>query len=415
MNHQEMCGIMLEMSKTLQEIRDSLKPSSSASGELGIETNRTEPVVTNVNTASASWPSGTGISNVMPMSTYTSAPSSTAMYTNNLFGSIPNSFVNPPPGFLPRTSTVPTNAQMSYMSQSNIIEPGSMPYATEPSQRAPIMETTPGESREEDYEFQDTRVLDKTKPTCMFFEDFLREQDRIMSDRSMQTRVLQEQSEKIRTQIMVKNRKLAPFKGEEDHRTFMEFMKEFTNFVQPLTSNLADRAQLLRDMIDAQCCPELQHTPRDWSFHDVSRFLYDIFWTPPIQLDEYLKFNLAKWPETKGQSASQFCTKWINKLSHCYLATDVEIVITVLCGKLDSELTRGITGSKRRNYVNFLKEIRKAESVNNTTVRINDAYADTKTSKARANPPDKADHVKKKKLFRLASSSTSPEGRGNEE
>src|SRR6266576_1863993 len=55
--------------------------------------------------------------------------------------------------------------------------------------------------------------------------------------------------------------------------------------------------------------------------------------------------------------------------------------------------------------------MRKAEGVNNTTIRIVDAYNDLKTSKTRANFPDKSDSVKKKK-FRLASLSTSPERRG---
>src|SRR6266576_1580449 len=257
-----------------------------------------------------------------------------------------------------------------------------------------------------------THVLDCTKPTSPYFEQFLWEQEQIFNDDNIQTQSLREQSVKIKQNILAGSQKVEPYKGFEDERSYPEFMEEFAELAAPMANSVTDRAHMLRKMIDKHSVPHIKFAPRKFSYNDLARFLQDIFWTREVQTKEYMKFHLVNFPEEEGQNVQQFCTRWITRMMHCELASDEMSVIRVLCSKLDPELTASVTGSGRKTYLQFLKEIQKAECTHDITEAISEAYKRKRLEFPRTGKQDRANTPRKKTSFLGSSSSTSSEVRG---
>src|SRR6266576_45874 len=141
-------------------------------------------------------------------------------------------------------------------------------------------------------------------------------------------------------------------------------------------------------MMDKSCVPHIKFAPRRFSYNDLARFLQDIFWTTETQTREYMKFHLVNYPEEEGQTVQQFCTRWITRMSHCEITSSEASVIRVLCRKLDPEMVASVPSSGRESYLNFLKEIQKAECSQDITDAIGQAY---RTKRSVFCHPDKSD------------------------
>jgi len=415
-NHQELCSEirnsqrevcaaierMTQMMLTMYSQRNTNPEPASASRA---ETVPNEPTVLSVNTTSTTHPTETDTGNIVHRAVYTNAPSDRHM-NNNYFNNIPNSFMNPPPGFIPRAST-----QMYDMSQSNLVESGPMSNIPDLRQQPPAVSCP----QQGSFIYNSTYYADATdytQPTSPFFESFLQQQEEILSDQNIQSQTLREQSIKLKQNLVADNCKLEPFKGLKDGRSLVEFLAEFTEFVTPLANNINDRTHMLRNAFNVAYCPQVRSLPRGYTYQQLTRALYDLFWSPEIQTNEYFKFQLSKWPEEDDQSSYDYCLKWINRMKYNEYAKE-QIVIRTLCGKIDSKISTSVNASRRMTYYEFLNEVNSAEFSAETTELVNAQQLGEDLAKKQSNKSRTPERVKKKGLFPLASSSTSPEARGN--